>query len=100
MEKDFEFYRNIFENLKTSEDNIFSFKINKCSKTDFSRYYDLIDKTKFNVQNSDDIRLICNMLSTITKKAIVSSFKYSSKEKAEEDYLRQIEFLKYGILKI
>ena len=39
------------------------------------------------------------ILFTITAKAIVMRFKYDSKEKAREEYLKQIEYLKYGILK-
>ena len=37
------------------------------------------------------------MLFIVTKKAIVSSFKYNSKEEARDEYIKMIEFLKYGI---
>ena len=39
------------------------------------------------------------MLFAVTNKAIVMRFKYDSKEEARENYLKQIEYLKYGIVK-
>ena len=33
----------------------------------------------------------------VTTKAIVMRFKYASKEEARKNYLKQIEYLKYGM---
>ena len=48
---------------------------------------------------SNIFEVVEKILFSITTKAIVMRFKYTSKEEAREDYLKQIEYLKYGILK-
>ena len=47
----------------------------------------------------DDFKLLTRILYAVTKKAVVSTFKYESKQKAKEDFLKQIEYIKYGVLK-
>lgn len=98
--KDMKFYKNIFENLKTSEDSkIIDRFIQEKPKT-VKDYYEYIDTTNLNINSKKDLELVEKILFTLTTKAIVMRFKNDvSKEEARADYIRQIEFLKYGILK-
>lgn len=98
--KDMKFYKNIFENLKTSEDSKILEKFIEERPKTVKDYYEYIDTTNLKVNSKKDIELIEKILFTITNKAIVMRFKNNlSKEEAREDYIRQIEFLKHGILK-
>lgn len=98
---DIDFHKRIFENLKTSEDTLFSLKESKEDKkeTHMSKIYNLIDRKKLKIQNENDIKIIIRMLYAITRKALVSNFKYSSQIEARKEYLQEIEYLKYGICK-
>lgn len=93
------FFKNIFENLKTSQDNIFFTKIKEFKPKEIIQYDDLIDKSKLNLEDEQDLDCIIRILHNVTKKAVVSSFKYQSKQEAREDYLRQIKILKRGMQK-
>ena len=62
-------------------------------------FYEYIDTSKLRINSKEDLETVEKILFTITAKAIVMRFKYDSKEKAREEYLKQIEYLKYGILK-
>lgn len=93
-------FKRIFENIKTADEDIFSIiKENTNKPKKIYEYYDIIDKNNLKIKSSEDLKIICKMLSTITKKAIISSFKYVSNSKAREDYIKQIQYLKYGMLK-
>lgn len=94
-----DFFKKIFEELKTSQDNIFMVDIKKYTPKSMDEYYDLIDKTNLNTQSIEDFRLLTRMLHAVTKKAVVCSFKYESKEKAKKDYLKQLEYIKYGVMR-
>lgn len=93
------FFQKIFENIKTSEDTLFSVEIKHCKPRDIYEYYDLIDKSNLNIKDKNDFKLVLRILYAITRKAIVSNFKYESEEQARKDFLREIELLKYGIMK-
>lgn len=97
--EDMEFYKNIFRNIKTSEDNKILENFIEEKPKKIKDYYEYIDKTSLRIKSRKDFELIEKILYTITTKAIVMRFKYPSKEQARKDYLDQIEFLKYGILK-
>lgn len=97
--KDVEFYKKIFENIKTSEDYLFSNNIIKDRPIKIKDCIERINIDNLNIKTKDDLEIIEKILFAITNKAIVMRFKYETKEKAREDYLKQIEFLKYGILK-
>ena len=97
--EDMEFYKNIFKNIKTSEDNKILENFVEERPKKIKDYYEYIDKTNLRINSRKDFELIEKMLYTITTKAIVMRFKYPSKEEARKAYLDQIEYLKYGILK-
>lgn len=96
---EYNFFKNILENIKAIEDNNLIVKMKTCNKCDLYQFYTKINKESLNIKSENDIKLITKMLFIITKRAIMSSFKYESREEAKKDYLKQIEFLKYGILK-
>ena len=97
--KDMEFYKKIFENIKTSEDYLFSNNIIKNKPIQIKDCMEKVNTSNLRAETKEDVEIIEKILFAVTNKAIVMRFKYESKEKAREDYLKQIEFLKYGILK-
>lgn len=97
--EDMEFYKNIFKNIKTSEDNKILENFVEERPKKIKDYYEYIDKTNLRISSKKDFEIIEKILYTVTTKAIVMRFKYPSKEEARKAYLDQIEFLKYGILK-
>lgn len=94
-----DFFKRIFEELKTSQDNMFMVDMKKYKPKDISEYYDLINKKDLKVETKEDFKLLNRMLHAVTKKAVVCSFRYDSKEKAREDYLKQLEYIKYGVMR-
>lgn len=98
-EEEFRLYKNIFENMKNSEDGFFLSTIKKCRPKEISEYYNCINKENLKVENEDDMKLIIKMLDNITKRAVIMSFKYNDKNKAKDDYLKMINYLKFGIVK-
>ena len=97
--EDIKLYKKIFENLKTSEDSKIFKKIIEEKPKKIKDFYEYIDTSKLRINSKEDLETVEKILFTITAKAIVMRFKYDSKEKAREEYLKQIEYLKYGILK-
>ena len=96
---DMEFYRKIFGNLKTSEDSKILKKIVEERPKKIKDFYEYIDTSNLRVNSKEEFEIVEKILFTITTKAIVMRFKYDSKEEARENYLKQIEYLKYGIVK-
>lgn len=92
-------YKNIFENMKDSEGGIFLATMKKYKPRDMTEYYNLINKENLKVKNQEEITVIIKMLDYITKKAVISSFSYDNKAKAREEYLKMINYLKFGIVK-
>lgn len=91
-------FKQIFENIKSSEDNIFkTLRNNKPQKV--ADYYELIDKERLKIDNREEFDIICNMLEMITRKSIIKNFKFNSKEQVRKEFLIQLEYLKYGIVK-
>ena len=93
------FFKKIFEELKTSQDDIFVIDLKKYKPKKIEEYYDKVDKTNLKIDNIEEFKLLTRLLHAVTKKAVVSNFKYKSKQKAREDYLRQLEYIKYGVMK-
>lgn len=94
-----EFFRKIFENAKTSQDTLFAENISKYKPKDIMKYYDKINKQNLRINSKEDFEIIIKMLFAITQKAVMFNFRYETKEKAREIYLRQLDYIKYGILK-
>ncbi len=97
--EDIELYKKIFENIKSSEDSKIFKKLIEEKPQKIKEFYEYIDTSKLKVNSKEDIETIEKILFTLTTKAIIMRFKYDSKEKAREEYLKQLEYVKYGILK-
>ena len=91
-------YKRIFENLKTNDESVFEGMEEK-KKQDFKNVKNLIDKRKLKIESDLDFDLIIQILNAITMSSVVRSIKYTSPEKAREEFLKKIEFIKKGIEK-
>ena len=86
-------YKRIFENLKTNDESVFEGMEEK-KKQDFKNFKKLIDKSKLKIESDLDFDLIIQILNAITMSSVVRSIKYTSPEKAREEFLKKIEFIK------
>lgn len=91
-------FKQIFENIRTSDENIFQIVRNSKPKR-IHEYYELIDTTNLKIENNEDLELVCEILNGVVQKAVVKSFKKENKEQAKKEFLRQMEFIKNGIIK-
>lgn len=96
--KEMPFFRNILENMKTNQDSFFFHKMRQ-NKPDIQEYAKRIDTSSLRLEEEKDIIIIFRMLFIVTKKAIISSCHYSSLEKAREEYEKQLNYLKFGVIK-
>ena len=95
---DQELFRQIFINLKSSDENVFDL-VKRTKPQDIIDYYEQIDKSNLKIENYEDLVIICDMLNAITRRAVIKNFKNKSKEYCRKMFLKEIEYLKYGIEK-
>ena len=95
---DQELFKQIFINLKSSDENVFDL-VRKAKPQDIIEYYEQIDKNNLKIENHEDLVVICDMLNVITRRALIKNFKNKSKEDCRKMFLKEIEYLKYGIEK-
>ena len=95
---DQELFKQIFINLKSSDENVF-YLVRKTKPQDIIEYYEQIDKNNLKIENHEDLVIICDMLNVITRRALIKNFKNKSKEDCRKMFLKEIEYLKYGIEK-
>ena len=86
-------YKRIFENLKTNDESVFEGMEEK-KKQDFKNFKKLIDKSKLKIESDLDFDLIIQILNAITMSSVVRSIKYTSPEKAREEFLKKIKEVK------
>ncbi len=100
-DKDLQFYKRLIENAKVVEDESSILRIPKDIKGPFHKeeFIRLIDTSKLQIQNEEDLHIVIQMLYLITRKALVNNFKYQSTEEARKEYLKMIDYLKNGVLK-
>ena len=96
--EDEDLYKQIFINIKSSDESIFDLMKNTKPK-DVIKYCDLLNTKNLKIENQQDFMVICEMLNAITRKAIIKNFKRASKEECRSTFLKEIEYLKYGIIK-
>ena len=91
--KDKKFYKTVFANLKAN-DNIILGKAKE-------EIYDLLlkntDTSKF--KNKEDLNLIIDMLNAITRWTIIQTVTSNNPTDIRAKYIKQIEYVKMGILK-
>ena len=95
---DQELFKQIFINLKSSDENVFDL-VRKTKPQDIIEYYEQIDKNNLKIENHEDLVVICDMLNVITRRALIKNFKNKSKEDCRKMFLKEIEYLKYEIEK-
>lgn len=93
-----EFFKQIFINLRLSDESLFTL-IKSVKPQNIIKYFEMFDKTSLKINEKNDFILICDMLNVITRRAIVKNFKGNSQEKCRQNFLKQIDYLKYGIIK-
>ena len=93
-------FRQIFENIKSS-DNLMLTRKEEMNKKLEKILQDLYSKNKdiLNIKNEEEFKLVIEILSAITRRRIVASLKYKNSAEAREDFLKEIEYIKRGILK-
>lgn len=91
-------FKQIFENVKSSDENIFNL-LKKSKLESITKYFEVFDLSNLKIEDKKDFEIICDMLNIITRRAIVKNFKHSSKEKSRKEFLMQIDYIKYGIIK-
>ena len=95
---DQELFKQIFINLKSSDENVFDL-VRKTKPQDIIDYYEQIDKNNLKIENHEDLVVIGDMLNAITRRAVIKNFKNKSKEECRAMFLKEIEYLKHGIEK-
>ncbi len=100
LRKNNKFFRQIFKNIKTS-DNLMLIKKEELNNNLDQALYDLYDCNKefLNVKDEKEFRLIIEILFSVTRRRIVASLKYKDADEARQDFLKEIEFIKNGVLK-
>lgn len=100
IRKNSKLFRQIFENIKTS-DNLMLIRKKEMSKRLEKTLQDLYQKNKdiLNINDEEEFKLVIEILFAITRRRIVASLKYKDLKEAREDFLKEIEFLEKGILK-
>ena len=100
IRKNSKLFRQIFENIKTS-DNLMLIRKKEMSKRLEKTLQDLYQKNKeiLNINNEEEFKLVIEILFAITRRRIVASLKYKDLGEAREDFLKEIKFLEKGILK-
>ena len=93
-----EFFKQIFINLRLSDESLFTL-IKSVKPQNIIKYFEMFDKTSLKIKEKNDFILICDMLNVITRRAIVKNFKGNSQEECRQNFLKQIDYLKYGIFK-
>ena len=100
LRKNNKFFRQIFKNIKIS-DNLMLIKKEELNDNLDQALYDLYDCNKefLNVKDEKEFRLIIEILFSVTRRRIVASLKYKDADEARQDFLKEIEFIKNGVLK-
>ncbi len=93
-------FRQIFENIKTS-DNLMLTRKEEMNKKLEKTLQDLYSKNKdiLNIKDEEEFKLVIEILAAITRRRIVASLKYKNSAEARKDFLKEIEYIKRGILK-
>ena len=92
-------FKQIFENIKSSDESIFKILKENDKRMEIGDYYGVIDKTNLRIKNEEEFKIVCRMLDVITRNAVIRNFKKDAKEENRKEFLKKIDYLKYGIVK-
>lgn len=91
--KDRKFYKTVFSNLKAN-DNII---LGKAKEEIYDSLLKNTDTSQF--KNKEDIIILIDMLNAITRWTIIQTVTGKTPTDMRDKYIKQIEYIKYGILK-
>ena len=92
-------FKQIFENIKSSDESIFKILKENDKRMEIADYYESIDKKNLRIKNEEEFKIVCRMLDVITRNAVIRNFKKDAKEENRKEFLKKIDYLKYGIVK-
>jgi AcrR family transcriptional regulator len=94
------FCMNIFAYQKVKSDSLMQFS-NRCKKEEYVNWFNQnINADNLNVDNSEDVYNIIDILTSVTQKAIVDIFLHiNEKDEIIEEYTNKLIILKRGMLK-
>ena len=100
IRKNSKLFRQIFENIKTS-DNLMLIRKKEMNKRLEKTLKNIKKKNKdiLNIKDEEEFKLVIEILFAITRRRIVASLKYKDLKEAREDFLKEIKFIEKGILK-
>ena len=101
-EENKELYKRIIESLKVEEENCLlpqldKKEINGPFKNE--EIVNLINKDLLNIENQEDLDRIIKVLFLITRSGIILALKNNDTKKAKSEYIKMIDYIKYGTLK-
>ena len=89
--------KNILEELRKNNINIFE---NNNNLENENNILQIIDTQKLNIEKEEDLKCIMRILNTVTRTTSMEVItKNVSKEKGREILIKELEILKYGMLK-
>ena len=91
--KDKKFYKTVLANLRAN-DNIV---LGKAEEEIYTSLQENTDTTNF--KNKEDLPVLIEMLNAITRWAIIQTVTSNNIEGMRDKYIKQINYVKYGILK-
>lgn len=92
-------FKQIFENIKSSDESIFKILKENDKRMEIADYYESIDKKNLRIKNESEFKIVCRILDVITRNAVIRNFKKDAKEENRKEFLKKIDYLKYGIVK-
>lgn len=92
-------FKQIFENIKSSDESIFKILKENDKRMEIADYYESIDKKNLRIKNEREFKIVCRILDVITRNAVIRNFKKDAKEENRKEFLKKIDYLKYGIVK-
>lgn len=101
-EENKELYKRIIESLKVEEEN---FLLPQLDKKEINGPFkneeivNLINKDLLNIENQEDLDRIIKVLFLITRSGIILALKNNDTKKAKSEYIKMIDYIKYGALK-
>lgn len=95
--KNMKLYKNILEELRKNNINIFE---NNNNIKNENNIFQMIDTQKLNIEKEEDLKCIMRILNTVTRTTSMEVITNNiSKEKGREILIKELEILKYGMLK-
>lgn len=90
-----EFYKTLFKNSKPNDGVVFGFNKSNTELIDFMMAN--TDTSEF--KKKEDLKVVIDMLKAVTKWAIIQTVSTEDYTSSRENYLKQVDYIKYGVLR-